>query len=104
MLFVQSMLSLVCHKVLFWGQSYLILYFKSAELIANLHGLDVYSYADDIQCYFSFNRDTSVDIIKNKIRAFFQDLRHWMTFIFLKLNESKTKIIKIYQIVILNSE
>ena len=27
------------------------------------------SYADDVQCYFSFGRDSSVDMIKNKIRA-----------------------------------
>ena len=42
------------------------LYFKRAELIANLPGLDVHSYADDMQCYFSFDRDSSVDMIKNK--------------------------------------
>ena len=27
------------------------------------------SNADDVQCYFSFDRDSSVDMIKNKIRA-----------------------------------
>ena len=27
------------------------------------------SYADDVQCYFSFDRDFSVDMIKNKILA-----------------------------------
>ena len=26
-------------------------------------------YADDVKCYFSLNRDSSVDMIKNKIRA-----------------------------------
>ena len=34
-------------------------------------------------------------MIKNKIRAFLQDLQHWMTCNFLKLNESKTKVIEI---------
>ena len=34
-------------------------------------------------------------MIKNKIRAFLQDLKHWMTCNFLKLNESKTKVIEI---------
>ena len=71
------------------------LYFKSAELIANSHGLFVHSYADDMQCYLSFDKDFSVDMIKNKIRAFLQDLKHWMTCNFLKLNESKTKVIEI---------
>ena len=71
------------------------LYFKSAELIANSHGLFVHSYADDMQCYLSFDKDFSVDMIKNKIRAFLQDLKHWMTSNFLKLNESKTKVIEI---------
>ena len=71
------------------------LYFKSAELIANSHGLFVHSYADDMPCYLSFDKDVSVNMIKNKIRAFLQDLKHWMTCKFLKLNESKTKVIKI---------
>ena len=53
------------------------LYFKSAELIANSYGLCVHSYAADMQCYFSFDRDSFVaDMIKNKIRAFLQDLKH----------------------------
>ena len=44
---------------------------------------------------FFFDKDFSVDMIKNKIRAFLQDLKHWMTCNFLKLNESKTKVIKV---------
>ena len=44
---------------------------------------------------FLFNKDFSVDMIKNKIRALLQDLKHWMTCNFLKLNESKTKVIEI---------
>ena len=71
------------------------LYFKSAELIANSHGLFVHSYADDMQCYPSFDKDFCVDMIKNKIRAFLQDSKHWMICNFLKLNESKNKVIKI---------
>ena len=55
----------------------------------------MHSYADDVQCYFSFGRDSSVDMIKNKIRAFLQDLKRWMTCNFLKLNETKTKVIEI---------
>ena len=27
------------------------------------------SYADNVQCFFFFDRDSSVDMIKNKIRA-----------------------------------
>ena len=34
-------------------------------------------------------------MIKNKIRAFLQDLKRWMTCNFLKLNDSKTKVIEI---------
>ena len=71
------------------------LYFKSAALIAISHGLFVHSYVDDMQCYLSFDKDLSVDMIKNKIRAFLQDLRHWMPCNFLKLNENKTKVIEI---------
>ena len=72
------------------------LYFKSAQSMANSHVLGVHSYADDMQCYFSFDRDSSVDMINNKIRAFLQDaVKHWMTCNFLKLNESKTKVIEI---------
>ena len=29
----------------------------------------MHSYADDVQCYFPFDRDSCVDMIKNKIRA-----------------------------------
>ena len=43
-------------------------------------------------------------MIKNKIRAFLQDLKHWMTCNFLKLNESKTKVIQIFLTVILNPD
>ena len=45
--------------------------------------------------YFSYDRDSSVDMIQNKILAFLQDLKHWMTCNFLKLNESKTKVIEV---------
>ena len=55
----------------------------------------MHSYADDMQSYFSFDKDFSVDMIKNKLRAFLQDLKHWMTYNFLKLNKSKTKVIEI---------
>ena len=34
-------------------------------------------------------------MIKNQIRAFLLDLKQWMTYNFLKLNESKTKVIEI---------
>ena len=34
-------------------------------------------------------------MIKNKIRAFLRDLKHWMTCNFLKLSESKTNVIEI---------
>ena len=54
-----------------------------------------YAYADDMKCYFSFDRDSSANMIKNKIRTFWQHLKHWMTCGFLKLNESKTEVIEI---------
>ena len=34
-------------------------------------------------------------MIKNKIGAYLPDLKHWMTCNFLKLSESKTKVIEI---------
>ena len=52
-------------------------------------------YADDMMRSFSFARDSSVDMIKNKILALLQHLEHWMSCNFLKLNESKTKVIEI---------
>ena len=48
-----------------------------------------------MQRNFSFDKDFSVDMIKNKNRAFSPDLKHWMTCNFLKLNESKTIVIEI---------
>ena len=55
----------------------------------------MHSHVDDMQCYFSFDRDSSVDMTKYKFRASLQDLKHCMTCNFLKLNESRTKVIKI---------
>ena len=40
--------------------------FKSAELIANWHGLGMHSYANDMECYISFDRDSFVDWLKIK--------------------------------------
>ena len=49
-----------------------------------------------MQRYFSFDRDSSVQMFKNKIREFLQDyLKHLMTNNFLKPNESKTKLTEI---------
>ena len=45
--------------------------------------------------YFSFREDASVDMIRNKTRAFLQDLKHWITCNFLKPIESKTEVIKV---------
>ena len=55
----------------------------------------VYMLIDDKQCCFSFDKNSSVNMVNNKIRAFLQNLKHWMTCNFLKLNESKTKDIEI---------
>ena len=56
----------------------------------------MHSYADNMQCHFSFDRNSSLDMIKNKIRAFLHDLKHWMTCNFLNLNESmKIKVTEI---------
>ena len=46
------------------------LYFKSCELIANSHGFGVDSYADNMHSYFSFDRDSFVDMIKNNSNIF----------------------------------
>lgn len=71
------------------------LYFKNAELVANSHDFSVHSYADDMQCYFSFDRGVSLDVVLSKIRAFLHDFKFWMTCNFLKLNENKTDVIEI---------
>ena len=89
------MLSPMYSRVSILGPILFNLYFKSAQLIANSHVLGVHSYAGDMQCYFSFDSDSSVDMIKNKIRTFLQDVKHWMTCNFLKLNQSKTNVIEI---------
>ena len=82
------------HQTSILGPVLFNLYFKSAELIAKSHCLGEHSYADDMQCY-SCDRISSVDMIKNKIQAFLQDLKHWMTCNFLKLHKSSTKVVEI---------
>ena len=55
----------------------------------------MHSYADSMHGYLSFDRDFPVEMIKNKIREFLQDVENWMTCNFPKLNKDKAKVIEI---------
>ena len=82
-------------QVLFEGQSFFTYILKGLNYLL-IHMVFVCIHMlIAMQCYSFFDKDCSVDMIKNKIRAFLQDLKHWMTCNFLKLNESKTKVIEI---------
>ena len=70
------------------------LYFRDTEKLAKSHGLQIYRYADNMQCYFGAERQLSRNLIADKIRCFVHDLKSWMSNNFLKLNENKTNVIE----------
>ena len=45
-------------------------------MIVKSHGFSVYSYADDMQCYFELGKNISIDFVSNKITSFLLDLKN----------------------------
>lgn len=79
------------------GPILFILYIKDLELIAHRHGLHVQLYADDTQLYISFEATSNNDINEKKeiVQSCLKEIKHWMCFNFLKLNEDKSKVLLI---------
>ena len=67
------------------------LYCQDIENIAVSHNIGIHVYADDIQCYFSFDKSMLLNTVKIKIANFVSDLKTWMNSNHLQLNELKTQ-------------
>ena len=68
------------------------LYIKPIEKIAHSHNINIHFYADDIQLYFKCDKNTDFA----KLDKCLEDIKLWCNKNFLKLNNSKTKIIPLY--------
>jgi hypothetical protein len=68
-----------------------ILYTKEVEYIAEKYGLNIISYADDMQLYISFKTD-HIQKAKDKMLNCLTELKQWMDANFLKLNPNKTQL------------
>ena len=79
------------------GPLVFVMYIRPIGLIARKHGVQFHLYADDTQLYVSLdvndgtNRKSSLDTLE----ACISEIRVWMTYNLLKLNDDKTDIIYI---------
>ena len=70
------------------------LYCQDIEKIAVSHNIGIHICADDIQCYFSFDKTMLLNTVKIKIANFMSDLKAWMNSNYLQLNELKTQFVE----------
>ncbi|KAL5257832.1 hypothetical protein ACHWQZ_G012689 [Mnemiopsis leidyi] len=76
------------------GPILFILYTKELNSIAKRHGFHIHLYADDTQLYIEFNPlYENLSNIEQRIIACFNDIKNWMAFNKLKLNQDKTEIL-----------
>ena len=74
------------------GPILFLLYIAEIENIAKMYGFKIHMYADDMQLYISFQR---IGVLENMghIEHCLRHIKHWMSKNFLKINESKTKLL-----------
>ena len=73
------------------GPILFLLYISEIEKIAQLHGFSIHMFADDMQLYLSFQRCDLLNTVST-IEHCLRDIKLWMSFNFLKVNEDKTKL------------
>ena len=76
------------------GPLLFILYTKDLESIVSKFGFSVHLYADDTQIYFAFDVHSDNPDLE-AVKVCFQEIKHWMSNNFLKLNEDKTELLDI---------
>ena len=76
------------------GPILFLLYIAEIEAIAELYGLKIHIFADDMQLYISFQ---NTDVLENTsiIEHCLRHIKIWMSTNFLKINESKTNLVVI---------
>ena len=71
-----------------------IMYTKHIQHISMKYGLNVQLYADDTQLYIEFQRNpASAEVTRGEIENCIVEIKKWMCFMSLKLNEGKTKLL-----------
>ena len=77
------------------GPILFILFTKDLSDIVKKYGINLHLYADDSTLYLALNPLDSVNIesVKGKLQQCLEEIKTWMTYNFMKLNEDKTKII-----------
>ena len=76
------------------GPILFLLYISEIEKIAKLYGLELHMFADDMQIYIAFKRNTILSSISN-IEHCLRHIKLWMSTNFLKVNEDKTQFLLI---------
>ena len=45
-----------------------VMYTKDTKILAKKHDMSIHIYADDTQCYFNFNNNSSIETVQNEKR------------------------------------
>ena len=78
------------------GPLLFILYTVGLQSLAKKYNFSIHLYADDTQIYFEFDPKMSNSSIMNDLEQCFIDIKDWMSLNYLKMNDSKTKIMEIH--------
>ena len=81
------------------GPLLFILYTKDITAIALKHGLSIHIYADDTQLYIAFKPIENLNSLKTQISNCLKEIKSWMSRNFLQVNESKTELLLIGNII-----
>ena len=76
------------------GPILFILYISDIEHIAKCNGFNIHIYADDTQLYIAFEKCDILSTVSD-IGQCLREIRNWMSTLFLKINEDKTKFLMI---------